>query len=338
MQKEQNNIRNIVFLLIGITILIGIIWKIGAANVYQEFLKADISFLTIAFFLLLSVIFIKAYRWNKLFLIDKQSDAWKIYLIGMAVNQTMPTGTGELARVLIAKNKFNIPTQRTLAPVIIERLADSTFIIALSIAYFTFISIGNGYLVQMIIPIMTLIFGYSLLLRPAFMEKCAFVLIKFCGTNKNILYRFGTKISQFIKTFNEAISIYTNDKKIIWQTIILTLLAWFIYGIGMFALLIAFGYKVPILIILAINAASEVIGTFSFLPGGLGVKDGSFAALLLPFDVPIIIGISVFLMARAMGYVQLGVGSFISLASLTKNYPELEKNDSNKVQVDLMKE
>lgn len=320
--------KNSIFLLIGCAILIVMIWKIGATNIYQEFLKADPYLLIGAFFMTLLALFIKAYRWSKLFVYTKEIDAWKIYIIGMAVNQTMPTGSGELTRAYIAKSKLNISISDTLVPVVIERLADTTFMIALSVAYLTFLTTGNGYILQLTIPLIILFSGYSLLLRPDFVDKFVLILERFPRKN-SFINKSINRISQSLKTFKEAIVRFDNKRKIIWQIIMLTVISWCIYGSGMYMLLLAFGHKIPIFNVLAITAVSEIVGTFSFLPGGLGTKELSFAVLLTTFEIPMAIGISVLLMARMMGYIQLGTGAFISLTSFAKTYQidEINKNE-----------
>ena len=293
--------------------------KIGAGNIYQEFSKADPYLLAGAFFITLLGFVIKIYRWGKLYSVAGQMDAWRIYLIGMAVNQTMPAGSGELTRAYLARSRLNIPVGETLAPVMIERLADTTFMLALSVGYLAFITVGNGYLMQLIMPSSILFTGYYLLLKPDYIYKFAFLLEGFSGNSF-----FGTtvgRVSRSLKTFKDAITRFSNKKKVIWQTILLTIAAWYVYGIGIYMLLLAFGYNIPIFYDMAIIAVSEIIGTFSFLPGGMGAKDISFGALLIPFGVSVEVGISVFLMARLMAYIQIGTGALISLFNLNRVYP-----------------
>ncbi len=244
-------------------------------------------------------------------------NAWKVYLIGMAVNQTMPTGSGELTRAYIAKSKLNIPVEETLAPVMIERLADTTFIVGLSATGLTFLTFGNGYNLQMVIPFIILFLGYLLLLKPHFLDKLALIIEGFYEGKDNFLNRVTKSISNSLKTFRGAIVKFNTKNGVIYIVILLTIVSWFVYGIGMYVLLLAFGYNIPIIYVLAITALSEVIGTFSFLPGGLGAKDISFAVLLTRMEVPMQAGMSAVLILRIIVYIQIGIGAFISLISLT---------------------
>ncbi len=320
MSLKRSSTKNIVFLFIGCAILAGMIWKIGAKNIYLMALDADPFLLVSAFFFNLLAIFIKAHRWSKLFTLTKSMNSWKVYLIGMAVNQTMPTGSGELTRAYIAKSKLNIPVEETLAPVMIERLADTTFIVGMSATGLTFLTFGNGYNLQMVIPFIILFLGYLLLLKPHFLDKLALIIEGFYEGKDNFLNRVTKSISYSLKTFRGAIVKFNTKNRVIYIVILLTIMSWFVYGIGMYVLLLAFGYNLPIIYVLAITALSEVIGTFSFLPGGLGAKDISFAALLTTLEVPIQAGMSAFLILRIIVYIQIGIGAFISLISLTKTH------------------
>lgn len=76
-----------------------------------------------------------------------------------------------------------------------------------------------------------------------------------------------------------------------------------------------FGYGIQIFNVPAITTISEIIGTFSFLPGELGAKEISFGALLVTFGIPTEIGITIFLIFRIMAYVQLGILAFVSMIS-----------------------
>lgn len=311
--KLKSDIKNIIFLSIGCTILIAIIWKIGVTNIYQEFLKADRYLLVYSFFIILLSVLIKAYRWGKLFTHTKMIYSCKIYFIGTAINQIMPTGSGEVIRSYIARDKLNIPIGETAAPIMIERLADTTFLIALSFIYITYMT-KSDHILQLAIPSVTLFAGYSLLLRPNIIDK---ILNKISNLEISRIPIIN-KIINVLYTFKDAIVRFKNKEKIIWYMIILTIIGWYVHGLGRYILLLAFGYDIQIFNALAITAISEIIGTFSFLPGGLGAKDISFGALLVTFGIPIEIGITIFLVFRIMIYIQLGVLAFISIISFAK--------------------
>ena len=319
-KTRKFDIRNIIFLIIGGIIIIAMIWKIGIEKMSMEFLKVNLFFLVVAFLLSLLSIILKLCRWNNLFMITKTRDASGVYLIGMAVNQIMPVGFGEVTRAYVAKDRVGIPVGKTLAPVAIERITDVTFLIAMSIGCFTFLTFRNGYILQIGITTLIISIGYFFLLKPHFIEKLALVFEHFCNPKvRNIfINKLAIRISGVLRTFTEAIAQFNTKRKIIYQTVILTIISWIVYGFFMYALLLAFGVSVFIPYVLTITAASEIIGTFSFIPGGLGAKDVSFAVLLVPFGVPLEVAMSAFLMGRFMAYLQFGTGAVWSILAFAK--------------------
>jgi len=320
--KEKFNIKikNIIFPLFGCIIIVAMIWKIGIEKMSMEFLKVNLYFLGGAFLLSLLAIIIKLCRWNNLFRIAKTRDASGVYLIGMAVNQIMPIGFGEVTRAYVAKDRGGIPVGKTLAPVAIERIADVTFLVAMSIGCLTFLTFRNGYILQITITVLIILIGYFLLLKPHFIEKLALVFEHSCNpkVQNNFINKFVIRISGVLRTFTESIAQFNTKRNIVYQTVVLTIISWIVYGLFMYVLLLAFGVSVFIPYVLTITAASEIIGTFSFIPGGLGAKDVSFAVLLVPFGVPLEVAMSAFLVGRFMAYLQLGAGAIGSILSFAK--------------------
>ena len=319
-QRKKINVKNIIFPLIGCTIIVATIWKIGIEKMSMEFLKVNLHFLVGAFLLSLLSIILKLCRWNNLFRIAKTRDASGVYLIGMAVNQIMPVGFGEVARAYVAKDRVGIPVGKTLAPVAIERIADVTFLVAMSIGCLTFLTFRNGYILQIVITILIISIGYFFLLKPHFIEKLALVFehSRNPKVQNNFTNKLAMRISEVLRTFAEALAQFNTKRDIVYQTVVLTIISWIVYGLFMYVLLLAFGMHVFIPYVLTITAASEIIGTFSFIPGGLGAKDASFAVLLMPFGVPLEVAMSAFLMGRFIAYLQLGAGAVGSILAFAK--------------------
>lgn len=319
-ERKKINLKNVIFLLIGCTIIVAMIWKIGIEKMSMEFLNVNLYFLIGAFLLSLLAIIIKLCRWNNLFRIAKTRDASGVYLIGMAVNQIMPVGFGEVTRAYVAKDRVGIPVGKTLAPVAIERIADVTFLVAMSIGCLTFLTLREGYILQITLIILIISIGYFFLLKPHFIEKLALVFEHSCNpeVQNNFINKLAIRISGVLRTFTEAIAQFNTKRNVIYQTVVLTIISWIVYGFFMYVLLLAFGVNVFIPYVLTITAASEIIGTFSFIPGGLGAKDVSFAVLLVPFGIPLEVALSTSLMGRFMAYLQLGGGAVGSILAFAK--------------------
>jgi len=303
------------------------IWKIGIGNFYTTLFKANLYLLLAAFFLSFLAIVNKLVRWSNLLREAKTIDAYKIYLIGQAVNAIAPIGTGELTRAYVAKTRLNIPVGKTLASAIIERVSDTTFLVALSVVCLTLLIPGNGYIWQIAIPILILLASYALLFNPHFLDRIAFISGRLFKKEEGGVNMIGARFSKSLMSFKGAILSFHGKKNIIAQTILLTILAWSSYALCVLMLLLAFDTSVPIFYVLIIVCASSLLGTFSFVPGGLGVKEVSLAILLSVVGIPFSIGMAIALIDRGMSYMQLGGGALMSLMSFAmKNKKRVMKD------------
>ncbi|MHC1566658.1 MAG: lysylphosphatidylglycerol synthase transmembrane domain-containing protein [Candidatus Syntropharchaeia archaeon] len=299
------DIKRLILLLIGLGIIGGMILKIGIKEVYNALLGADFHLLILAFFIYLFVVLIKSLRWVILFRSVNPLNACKVYFIGQAMNEIAPIGSGELTRAYIAKDRFEIFAGETIASATIERAADTSFIVGVCGMFILF----HGYegWMGIIVPAGILLALLLIILKPNLLDWIDFIPRK-AG-------KIGKKISDSIEVFKETIFTYHERKNTIFFCIFLTILAWVIESGGHSVLLESLGYNVFFLEILGIAATSWVIGTFSFLPGGLGAREAVFAFLLGISGVPFSVGLSTALIYRGMTYLLLGTGAMLSILS-----------------------
>lgn len=313
--KTSSRIRYIISIGIGCAIIVFMVWKIGVRNLYTTLLKVNIYLLLMAFFLSLLALFNKLVRWSNLFREAKTIDAYKVYLIGQTINVIAPIGAGELTRAYVAKTRLNIPFGKTLASAIIERISDTTFLVALSVVCLTLLIPGNTYIWQIVIPILILLVAYTLLFKPHFLDKISARVERLSKKERWFFNTMAIHFSKLLMSFKVAVLSFHGKKNILVQTILLTVLAWCVYALFMFLLLLAFNVTIPVFYVLIIVCAAEVLGAFSFLPGGLGAKEVSFAFLLSLVGVPFSIGMTIALVDRGIGYMQLGTGAVVSILS-----------------------
>ena len=88
------------------------------------------------------------------------------------------------------------------------------------------------------------------------------------------------------------------------------------------------GENINILTFLALVAASWIIGTFSFLPGGIGVREVVFALLLFQiYGIPEDIGLSMAFTYRLLNYTLLASFAMMSFVTLPKDKKDLYDTD-----------
>lgn len=210
-------------------------------------------------------------RWN---LLLKNSNIkvplkenFKIYFAGFALAVT-PAKFGELIKSQIMKNKFNVPHRTTSSLVLVERLYDLAGAIAVSFVGIWIIGIG-GYVIAVATVILVSIF---LIISSRKIFKNVMILI---GKIK-----FAQKFIDSISDSYETIRVSTRGK-IVFTAILTTAIYWLLEAFGVYFVFLAFDIEILSYVqVLTTYASSLILGAASFIPGGLGVVEGSLVGLL----------------------------------------------------------
>lgn len=195
----------------------------------------------------------------------KQS--YLLFLAGLSMVIT-PAGSGQMIKSHFIQKKFGHPISKSLPLIFAERFYD--------------------FLAITIILSCTMIFNYSLVSLIMIIISSALLLIL-------VLLIRSTKLSNLFKTIMKKIPImnklisntnfeYSLNKifkldiicKALFLTMLVTLLEGFVIYIDFLAFHIDFGYLTSI----QIYYTSILFGSLSFIPGGVGITEGSFVALL----------------------------------------------------------
>lgn len=262
-------------ILIGIIITItvyAIFLLISDFNtIFNKISNFQIFYLPIILFLVSSSWCVLFLRWTILLKNNAISIPLKksflVYISSFSMSAT-PGQLGELIKSQLLKNKFEIPITKTAPLVIIERLYDLTGAIIVSILGFWLLNI-NIYVPIVASIGLALIF---LLLKSNKMFNKAVILIK--------KIKFASKLTEPISESFDTIQL-SLDKKTSTLCIVLSVCYWLIIGISAYFVLKAVGIDdlEPIKAI-SIYSSSIIIGAVSFVPGGVGVAEGSIAGLL----------------------------------------------------------
>lgn len=262
-------------------------------------------------------VMIKLIRWGMLFKHAKAIDAFKVYFIGQGVNQIGPFGSGELARAYIANKKLGIPTGKTLISAAIERISDTLFLTIMALIGLTVLIPGKSRfqigILMIFITILCLI-----LIKPRLLSKSELALGRFTKKSASQLGVFAKRISNLLLEFSDTLSRFGEQKLLAGMIFLLTIGAWSANALAIYVLFLSFSIQSTLLYILIIASLSEMAGVISFIPGGLGTKDASFALLFSLIGVPFETGIIISLVYRGVNYLLLGSGIFMSMLSFSK--------------------
>ena len=282
----------IVFIIIGTIALYAICLFLADFNLIQEKISNfKIIYLPlILFFVTLSLIplFI---RWH--FLLRNSNihipikNSFLIFLSGGAISIT-PGQIGDLLKSQIMKKKFNIPRTDTTAVIISEKIYDLTAAIIASIIGIIILGM-EIHLTLIAVSILAIIF-FLIYYKPAF--------IFFLEQIKKIKFisKYTQNLSDSYDTLRKSTSAKTAS-----ISIPLSITYWLIISIAVYYTFLAFDVNIlNYLDILFIYVLSVLFGAISFVPGGIGVTEGTIVGLLTINGIDVSTALILSVMARIM--------------------------------------
>ena len=189
-----------------------------------------------------------------------------VFFSGAAFDIT-PGQIGALIKSQLLKTSSNISRTKTVPIVIVEKIYDLIGAILASVIGIIILGM-EFYLIIIAISSLAIIF-FFMYHKPAselFFDRISKL-------------KFFSKYVENISEFNEVIKKSTNVK-VATICILLALTYWFMVSAAAYYTLIAFDVNIlDYLKVLAIYTTSSLLGAISFIPGGIGVTEGSIAGL-----------------------------------------------------------
>jgi uncharacterized protein (TIRG00374 family) len=230
-----------------------------------------------------------------------------IFISSFALSAT-PGAVGEVVKSKLLKNKFNVPISKTAPLIIIERTYDLIGAIIVSSFGISYIESGNIALLIFTIILVSLI----ILLR----SKIIFT--KLLSLLKKIKF-LQNKVDGISNSY-DSIQPSLNPKIFVSSTI-LSIIYWMLMGTSSYLVLLALDIDViGYFHMISIYSSSVIIAAASFMPGGVGIAEGSIAGLLTLGGVEISIGILIGILVRIftlwygviLGFILLKINGGIS--------------------------
>ena len=189
-----------------------------------------------------------------------------VFLSGLAFDIT-PGKLGALMKSQILKTSFNIPRTKTAPIVLVEKVYDLIGAILASIIGIIILGM-DVYLIIIAILVLAMVF-FFLYYRPA--SELFFKRV----TKTKFFSKYVENISEFDKTIQKSTNV-----KVATICILLAVTYWFIVSTAVYYTLIGFDINIlDYLKVLSIYATSILLGAISFIPGGVGITEGTLAGL-----------------------------------------------------------
>jgi len=259
--------------LLGIILAIGvysvIIFLSDFSTLIHNLQNVKLEYVLLGVIVIFSGLIVRAFRWNMMIkMLDIKIDLKSsilIYFCGTAFGLS-PGRLGEVAKSLYLKRLVNAPLSKTAPTIIVERFLDVFAILILALSASILIGIENN----------VIFLGYVALGIFLFLIYQKKYLIKILEKTSSIpLLR---KISQKLITSIDIIFLLLKPKMFA-KTIFLSLVAWVIESLVIYFVLQSFNIDLDVIKSVFIYVISSLIGSSSFLPGGIGTTEGGLLAL-----------------------------------------------------------
>jgi len=214
-----------------------------------------------------------------------------LFLGGMSMSIT-PGHVGELIKSQLIKTIYNIPRTKTAPIIFVEKFYDLTGAIIASIIGIIILGMDASLILISVSILIVIIF--LIYYRPIF----EFILKRVTKT------KFFSKYSENISDSYEIVRNSTTPQ-ISSISFGLSILYWVIISIAVHFILLSFGIEsISVLKTISIYSSSVIIGAISFIPGGLGITEGSLIGLfsLEGIDISLALVLSVMIRILTMWY------------------------------------
>jgi len=212
----------------------------------------------------------------------------KLYFVGMSLIVT-PGGSGELIKNHILKEKFGHPYTKTIPVLLTEKYHNMLSVIPILFIFLMFRESKEILIITSVIAIILF---------------CIFLIIKNQKLCLNTMSKIPRKwilkeIPDNAASFYDSLLILFKGKTFFFGTSI-GILAWLVDAVAIYFCFLAFDLNFDFIYTTLTNFAPMIVGTISFIPGGLGVTELGMTGLLLQSGVVISTASALVLFIRFM--------------------------------------
>lgn len=211
-----------------------------------------------------------------------------IYITGLSLTAT-PGSSGQIIKSKIIKNMFGHAISRTFPIILFEKWSELVSVLLILIVLASLNAMWESILITVIGIVIAVLF-FGAMTNQALFSVFKKIFIK--------IPRLRT-LEQNLETSQDALKLLSS-KKMVLQGIIITTPAMILQAVSAYFAFHALGIKISFVPSTQIYYTSLLSGILSFVPGGLGITEGSMTALLLKYY-----GGSIALLAGAVIFVRL---------------------------------
>ena len=209
----------------------------------------------------------------------------QLFISGLSMIIT-PGGSGQIIKSQILKDKYSAPIKKSLPLIIAERFFD-LFAISLILSF-------------------TLFFDYlTYVSTTLFISFTIMIFFVFIIRSKKVFDKINSKLNIFKKYLSDDDVFYLSTRKlfsldIFLKSLLFIIPATLIDGLIIYSGFLSFNVDLGFVQTIQFFYSSLLAGVFSFIPGGLGITEGSLILQLLSKDIPLSLSTSMTIFVRLM--------------------------------------
>ena len=208
-----------------------------------------------------------------------------IYMVGLSLINT-PGGVGTFIKSIYLKNQFQVPTEKSISVIFMERyhdlLAGTAIILVSVLIYFSSISIS-----LLVISSVILVGIYIMIRSKSFSE--------FIHKKLSKIKFISEKLPDSLPS--DVFSVLTSPKNMI-KGLALSVCGWVIDSLAVYAAFLALNVDLGYILTSQIYFTSLGYGVLSFLPGGIGVNESIADFLLVQQGLELFVATSLVILTR----------------------------------------
>jgi uncharacterized protein (TIRG00374 family) len=319
-------------LFLGIIILAGLFAFFGFSDSINLIRQINPVWLLCSCLAILLSFVIRTWRWSVILrssgFTQPADILFKCIMFSWLLNYILPLRIGDIARAIALKTTRNAPFGMTLSTIIVERVYDLLALAILLVISGCLIATQHDFTVLVILAILL-----AVLLTGALMLVYRY--------DRLIVRIFGKRIPSLqgsITTLKAGLANMADDKPAIVLCFILSFPVWLLeIGSVYFA---ALAVRQPIQYIYATlsGIAAFIAQSLPLTPAGIGIHEASITAILMIFNIPAQIGLSIALTdhaARALVIFVFGIPATIHIGFASRGYfRKLKEKNLNNIQVE----
>lgn len=311
-QKKLDTLvsRLVTGMMLGIAVIAAFLFYFDISDIYHVLGTIPPSVYALAIACTLSSYLIRFLKWHwmlkKLDIELSWKESFYIFFIGLSMSIT-PGKAGELLKAFLIKKKTNVDMSRSASAVFVDRLTDMFSMLILIAFGVSLFPLG-----KILFFVFLVVFaGITIILRSRNLAMKSIDLVtkvKFLQKHRDTLVIFYNNIYELLKF------------RLFLPIVLVSALAWFMECVSMYLFADALKLNLTFVQDIFVFSAGTLLGAISFLPGGLGIAEGSIQGMLTQiFHVPVAPAASLTLLIRV---VTLWLGVFIGLAVFLRKKKE----------------